>query len=359
MRLLSKLIPSTLAACVMSASGWAAPADETADTTSEVLRLAAGLANASSRMTAIGLSTLAEAEASALAIDTTWIKSGDDALERLRDDDVELALLPIDTIAPDALDRHPNLRAIMKYWPTDDDDQETAPAAHLLLAKASLSPERVEALLEMALRDRVVLQAARVDVARLTAEDALTALPIAAHDGVQNYLEKMGVTATPPASDGTPPKPEARPIALAVDAEHQVERPKPGYSRADILSARLDLQARNHRGKAFTLYFDTGDATVDREDFKSVAAACNYAAGLSKARFVITGHTDTVGRAVDNDELSSRRAGAVADAIRNDPRFREALSVVEFGEQVLAVATGDNVPEPMNRRVEILVLEQP
>jgi OOP family OmpA-OmpF porin len=71
---------------------------------------------------------------------------------------------------------------------------------------------------------------------------------------------------------------------------------------------------------------------------------------------VISGHTDTVGSEAYNDQLSTERAAAVAAAIRNDPRFRDALSLVDFGERKLAVATEDEVAESMNRRVEIQVM---
>ena len=109
-------------------------------------------------------------------------------------------------------------------------------------------------------------------------------------------------------------------------------------------------------GRSFTLYFDTAEAQLDRSDFKSVAEACKFAATLPNARFIISGHTDTVGSDAYNQGLSRKRAHVVANAIRNDPRFREALNVVEFGESKLAIATGDGVNEPMNRRVEISVV---
>jgi flagellar motor protein MotB len=58
-----------------------------------------------------------------------------------------------------------------------------------------------------------------------------------------------------------------------------------------------------------------------------------------------------------NTYLSRLRAQSAAKAIENDPRFREALSVIEFGEAIPAVPTADEVPEPMNRRVEIIVVQ--
>ncbi|MEM7025600.1 MAG: hypothetical protein AAF637_23915, partial [Pseudomonadota bacterium] len=45
-----------------------------------------------------------------------------------------------------------------------------------------------------------------------------------------------------------------------------------------------------------------------------------------------------------------------AATIRNDERFKDALNVIEFGENELAIPTGDETGEPMNRRVVITVV---
>ncbi len=67
----------------------------------------------------------------------------------------------------------------------------------------------------------------------------------------------------------------------------------------------------------------------------------------------VVGHTDTVGSVEYNQGLSERRARRVGDALVQ--RGIPASSMVLAGRSELqpAVPTGDNVREPLNRRVEI------
>lgn len=76
---------------------------------------------------------------------------------------------------------------------------------------------------------------------------------------------------------------------------------------------------------------------------------------LSTYRFRIEGHTDTVGRPEANRSLSERRARAVAEylAARHGVD-RSRLEAVGMGEEGLSVQTADQVPEPRNRRVQVV-----
>lgn len=335
----------------LPAKGFSATAEGGEGRVPDVLQLAIASDDAASRIAAIGFSSLVRLRQLEFSMDTVWARSSAGVLESLRSDGTDLAILNQKAVDPLALDGDENVRAVMKYWMVDAQGDE--PEGQILVARASVSGERIEAFIDAALHDQVTLRAVRIDLARLTPEDALAELPFAPHDGVLSYLRSQGLE---------PPK---APAAVSLKTPLSVskgnaELPRSKAIRPEVLGAIAALeqakQSRPHR--SFTLYFDTGDSAIDRDDFKSVAEACQFAATLPSARFVISGHADTVGSDAFNDILSSRRASAVADAIRNDPRFREALSVVEFGEQKLAVATGDGVDEPMNRRVEITVFAE-
>ena len=76
---------------------------------------------------------------------------------------------------------------------------------------------------------------------------------------------------------------------------------------------------------------------------------------LSTYRFRIEGHTDTVGSPETNKNLSERRARAVADYLEAKQGIdRNRLEAVGMGKQGLSVQTADQVPEPRNRRVQVV-----
>ena len=70
----------------------------------------------------------------------------------------------------------------------------------------------------------------------------------------------------------------------------------------------------------------------------------------------ITGHADRAGPEEYNLALSLRRASAVLDALAARGGDPAAISLAGRGEAEPAVPTADDVSEPANRRVEIIVL---
>jgi outer membrane protein OmpA-like peptidoglycan-associated protein len=80
---------------------------------------------------------------------------------------------------------------------------------------------------------------------------------------------------------------------------------------------------------------------------------------LGAIQLFIAGHTDTVGKAKYNLELSLRRAQAIASWFRKNG-LTLPIAYEGFGEQALRVPTPDNTNEPRNRRVDyILSVEEP
>jgi OOP family OmpA-OmpF porin len=76
---------------------------------------------------------------------------------------------------------------------------------------------------------------------------------------------------------------------------------------------------------------------------------------LAAYRFRIEGHTDTIGSADYNKELSDRRAAAVVDYLAANFKVdRSRLEPVGMGEQGLLVPTPDQTSEPRNRRVAVV-----
>jgi len=75
----------------------------------------------------------------------------------------------------------------------------------------------------------------------------------------------------------------------------------------------------------------------------------------------VAGYTDTVGSIADNRELSRKRARAIAHYFLANGLAKRKIAVYVrgFGEEVLAVPTGDNVDEERNRRADYIVSSFP
>lgn len=115
----------------------------------------------------------------------------------------------------------------------------------------------------------------------------------------------------------------------------------------------------NQPAVALMVTFPTGSAAITPAAEQVLRALGEALASpdLSRYRFRIEGHTDTVGDAAANQALSERRAAAVRDYLVRRFRIPPArLETVGLGETQLAVQTGDNVAEPRNRRVQVLNL---
>jgi outer membrane protein OmpA-like peptidoglycan-associated protein len=75
----------------------------------------------------------------------------------------------------------------------------------------------------------------------------------------------------------------------------------------------------------------------------------------------VAGYTDTIGSLADNRELSRKRARAIAEYLLAGGLAKKKIAVYVrgFGEEVLAVPTGDNVDELRNRRADYIVSNFP
>ena len=106
---------------------------------------------------------------------------------------------------------------------------------------------------------------------------------------------------------------------------------------------------------SFMVFFDWDRSNLTDQAMTTIRQAANAYKTKGNARVTATGHTDTSGSEQYNMALSLRRANAVKDALVREGVPATNISVVGRGEQGLLVQTGDNVREPQNRRVEIVV----
>lgn len=132
--------------------------------------------------------------------------------------------------------------------------------------------------------------------------------------------------------------------------------------RAQILGAdavreefQAALGALPGRPKSFLVYFLEGkDEFTDesRVEFDRILAELRERGAPD---IVVIGHTDRVGNLQFNDKLSLQRAGRVRGELIKLGIAATRVQVAGRGEREPLVATGDEIPEPRNRRVEISV----
>jgi outer membrane protein OmpA-like peptidoglycan-associated protein len=134
--------------------------------------------------------------------------------------------------------------------------------------------------------------------------------------------------------------PPAPPVSHAAAAQPAAEAPR---------------LTQPHQPRRFVLYFEQGSSDLtaaSRAEFPSiVATAREYAS----ADMCVVGHSDTAGDPRVNLGLSLRRAMAVGSLLVAAGIDPGALDITSLGEASPPAPTGDNVPEPRNRCVEVTV----
>jgi hypothetical protein len=108
----------------------------------------------------------------------------------------------------------------------------------------------------------------------------------------------------------------------------------------------------------FMVFFDWDRSNLSVASLNTITQAVTAFRSTGNARITATGHTDTTGPESYNMALSLRRANAVKNELVRQGVPADAIAVVGRGESQLLVPTGDNVREPQNRRVEIVISGQ-
>lgn len=128
------------------------------------------------------------------------------------------------------------------------------------------------------------------------------------------------------------------------------------YSEAKIQDLFAGaLAAQPAPPKSYLLYFDTGSNALSPAAREALAQALADIRGRRAARISVVGHTDRVGAAELNARIGLARVDAVRTALIAEGVSAEVISAVSHGEYDPLIKTADEVPEPRNRRVEILV----
>jgi len=105
----------------------------------------------------------------------------------------------------------------------------------------------------------------------------------------------------------------------------------------------------------FILYFEHDTTKLTHESKGLLPEVLSTIKSRKSNEVYVVGHTDLVGTEAYNIELSSRRAKHVRDLFVSSGIKPSALFVSFYGKARPLVPTKDEVPEPLNRRVEVIV----
>lgn len=129
-------------------------------------------------------------------------------------------------------------------------------------------------------------------------------------------------------------------------------------SAAGLMLAACQQAPATPPSQAYVVFFNTGQSSLSAEAAATVSqAAASFRQGGTAV--AVRGHTDTVGNATYNMQLSRQRAAVVKEALVRNGVPGSAILSGGVGEQNLPVPTADNVPERRNRSVDIVVARQP
>lgn len=115
------------------------------------------------------------------------------------------------------------------------------------------------------------------------------------------------------------------------------------------------MEARPILPERFLLYFESGGAQLTAESNALLPKIVENAAKRPAVDVSIIGHTDTVGKAEQNEALALKRAQSIAELIKKKGLQVHALSVESHGERNQLFKTPDETSEPRNRRVEVSI----
>jgi len=134
--------------------------------------------------------------------------------------------------------------------------------------------------------------------------------------------------------------------------------PKPVEEKevSDVFAPALSaLPDRTSRFILFILYFERNTTKLTHESNDSLSGVQKTIKSRNSNEVYVVGHTDLVGTEAYNAGLSSRRANYVRDLLVSSGIKPKTLFVSSYGKARPLVPTKDQVPEPLNRRVEVIV----
>lgn len=142
----------------------------------------------------------------------------------------------------------------------------------------------------------------------------------------------------------------------------QLSAAEPAPSETYILDAKEiseryleSLQAHPVPPAKFILYFEQNSSELTPESRAMLRDAAREIAHRTIVGVSVIGHTDRVSSEAYNRQLSMKRTDRVIQSLIALDVDADIIHTTSHGEHNPLVPTADNVPEPRNRRVEVIV----
>lgn len=119
-----------------------------------------------------------------------------------------------------------------------------------------------------------------------------------------------------------------------------------------LFSEALSVQPR--QPLHFILYFEK-DIQLTSDSSRLIPDIISAVRQRASSDISVVGHTDSLGSREYNMTLSTNRANAVKELLVRNGIDAGSIATTSHGKENPLVKTGDNVNEPRNRRVEVVV----
>lgn len=123
-----------------------------------------------------------------------------------------------------------------------------------------------------------------------------------------------------------------------------------------VMVAAISTPASAHE---FVDWFEYGRTELSSAGYQMVREVAAYSSTQPTARIIVSGHMDTAEAREFSDELSRRRAQAVATELVRLGVDPAQIEMIGYGADRLARPTSADTREPLNRRVLVGFRLQP
>jgi len=131
-----------------------------------------------------------------------------------------------------------------------------------------------------------------------------------------------------------------------------------GWSEGDAIDPVQSAYpiAKGESLRLAQVHFNANSAELSPGSKRLALEAAEWIKTLPNKKIIVAGYSDTVGPADANRAMSEKRASVVAAVLEEAGIDPSSMKVVGYGEQGIPEATGDEVAEPLNRCVGIIVV---